>query len=48
MSENQTPEEQLAEVARAALAGGLFAFEHDSQLQRSSFAGNWICWGSGV
>ena len=33
MSENQTPEEQLAEVARAALAGGLFAFEHDSQLQ---------------
>jgi hypothetical protein len=33
MSEGQTPEEQLAEVALAALSGGLFAFEHDNQLQ---------------
>ena len=33
MSEGQTPEEQLAEVALAALSGGLYAFEHDNQLQ---------------
>ena len=30
MSEDHTPEEQLAEVALAALSGGLFALEHDS------------------
>ena len=33
MSDDQTPEEQLAEVALAALAEGLYAFEHDNQLQ---------------
>jgi hypothetical protein len=33
MSEDHTPEEQLAEVALAALSGGLYAFEHDNQLQ---------------
>jgi hypothetical protein len=33
MSDDRTPEEQLAEVALAALSGGLFAFEHDNQLQ---------------
>jgi hypothetical protein len=30
MSDERTPEEQLAEVALAALSGGLFALEHDS------------------
>jgi hypothetical protein len=33
MSDDQTPEDQLAEVALAALSGGLYAFEHDNQLQ---------------
>ena len=33
MSDDQTPEERIAEVALAALSGGLFAFEHDNQLQ---------------
>ena len=33
MSDERTPEEQLAEVALAALSEGLYAFEHDSQLQ---------------
>src|SRR5271156_2737118 len=33
MSDDQTPEEQLAEVALAALAQGLYAFEHGNQLQ---------------
>ncbi len=33
MSEDHTPEEQLAEVALAALAQGLYAFEHDNRLQ---------------
>jgi hypothetical protein len=32
MSDDRTPEEQLAEVALAALSGGLFALEHDDQL----------------
>jgi hypothetical protein len=32
MSDDRTPEQQLAEVALAALSGGLFAFEHDDQL----------------
>jgi hypothetical protein len=32
MSDDRTPEEQLAEVALAALSGGLFALEHDNQL----------------
>jgi len=31
MSDDRTPEEQLAEVALAALSGGLFALEHDDQ-----------------
>jgi hypothetical protein len=30
MSDDRTPEEQLAEVALAALSGGLFALEHDN------------------
>ena len=33
MSDDQTPEDQLAEVALAALSEGLYAFEHDNQLQ---------------
>jgi hypothetical protein len=33
MSDHQTPEEQLAQVALAALSEGLYAFEHDKQLQ---------------
>lgn len=33
MSDGRTPEEQLAEVALAALADGLYAFEHENQLQ---------------
>jgi hypothetical protein len=33
MSGDQTPEEQLVQVALAALSGGLLAFEHDNQLQ---------------
>ena len=33
MSDQRTPEEQLAEVALAALSEGLYAFEHDNQLQ---------------
>ncbi|HEY6857282.1 MAG: hypothetical protein WBZ15_16200 [Mycobacterium sp.] len=32
MSDDRTPEEQLAEVALAALSGGLYALEHDNQL----------------
>ena len=32
MSDERTPEEQLAEVALAALSGGLYALEHDNQL----------------
>jgi hypothetical protein len=32
MSDDRTPEEELAEVALAALSGGLFALEHDDQL----------------
>jgi hypothetical protein len=32
MSDDRTPEEQLAEVALAALSGGLYALEHDKQL----------------
>ena len=32
MSDDRTPEEQLAEVALAALSGGLYALEHDDQL----------------
>jgi hypothetical protein len=32
VSDDRTPQEQLAEVALAALSGGLFAFEHDDQL----------------
>lgn len=32
MSDDRTPEQQLAKVALAALSGGLFAFEHDDQL----------------
>ena len=31
MSDDRTPEEQLAEVALAALSGGLYALEHDNQ-----------------
>ena len=33
MSDDQSPEKRLAEVALAALAEGLYAFEHDNQLQ---------------
>lgn len=33
MSDDRTPEKQLAEVALAALSGGLYALEHDNQLQ---------------
>ena len=33
MSDERTPEEQLAEVALAALSDGLNAFEHENQLQ---------------
>jgi hypothetical protein len=33
MSDDQTPEDQLAQVALAALSEGLYAFEHDNQLQ---------------
>ena len=32
MSDDRTPEEQLAEVALAALSGGLYALEHDNPL----------------
>jgi hypothetical protein len=32
VSGDRTPEEELAQVALAALSGGLFAFEHDEQL----------------
>jgi hypothetical protein len=32
VSDDRTPEEQLAQVALAALSGGLFALEHDDQL----------------
>ncbi len=32
MSDDRTPEEQLAEVALAALSGGLYALEHDNRL----------------
>jgi hypothetical protein len=31
MSDDRMPEEQLAEVALAALSGGLYALEHDNQ-----------------
>jgi len=31
MSDDRMPEEQLAEVALAALSGGLYAIEHDNQ-----------------
>jgi hypothetical protein len=33
MSDDRTPEERLAEVALAALSEGLYAFEHENQLQ---------------
>jgi hypothetical protein len=33
MSDDRTPEKQLAEVALAALSEGLYAFEHENQLQ---------------
>lgn len=33
MSDDLTPEKQLAEVALAALSEGLYAFEHQNQLQ---------------
>jgi hypothetical protein len=33
MSDDRTPEEQLAEVALAALSEGLYAFEHENRLQ---------------
>jgi hypothetical protein len=33
LSDERTPEEQLAEVALAALSDGLNAFEHENQLQ---------------
>jgi hypothetical protein len=33
VSDDLTPEKQLAEVALAALSEGLYAFEHQNQLQ---------------
>ena len=33
MTDDQTPEKQLAEMALAALSEGLYAFEHQNQLQ---------------
>jgi hypothetical protein len=33
MSDDRAPEKQLAEVALAALSEGLYAFEHENQLQ---------------
>lgn len=33
MSDDRTPEKQLAEVALAALSGGLYVLEHDNQFQ---------------
>ena len=33
MSDDRAPEKQLAEVALAALSKGLYAFEHENQLQ---------------
>jgi hypothetical protein len=32
MSDDRTPEKQMAEVALAALSGGLYALEHDNEL----------------
>ena len=48
MSDDRTPEEQLAEVALAALSEGLYAFEHENQLQARSSGSDRMCWGNGL